>query len=440
MQCPIVIFLVQWTIDDTAVMRLPQSSSISISVFTLSIIVFLTCAVRPSSAAPTSQLQFSPATVRFGDIEIGSTETQLVTLTNTGATSVTISAITAGGNEFGVTGVNLPLVLAASQTVSFNVSFSPTQNGWAGANITFANNSSSPNLRLSVGGAARTTQGVSASPTSVSFGSVAVGVSTNQSVVLTNPFSWKVTLSGLQTTGRGFSVSGPSFPLVLSPGKSISLSVAFDPQVSGISGGSVFISGPQINIPLSGTGTTNTTGTLSLSPSTLSFGSVDVGSSSTQPASMTATGGSVTVNSASSSNSQYSIAGATFPLTINAGQSVSFNVVFAPTKSGTDNGALTFSNSGSTSQSSESMTGSGVTPQYAVNLSWTASTSSVAGYNVYRGTSAGSYTKINSSLDASTSYSDGSVTSGVTYYYAATAVNSSGEESGYSAPIQVAVP
>lgn len=439
MQCPLVIFLAQCGIDDTAVMRLPQSSSISISVFTLSIVVFLTCAVRPSCAAATSQLQFSPATVRFGDVEVGTTETQLVTLTNTGATSVTISAITAGGTEFVVAGVNLPLVLAASQTVSLNVSFSPTQNGWAGANITFANNSSTPNLRLSVGGAARTTQGVSASPTSLSFGSVAVGVSSNQSVVLTNPFSWKVTLSGLQTTGGGFSVSGPSFPVVLGPGKSVSLSVAFAPQVSGISGGSVFISGPQINIPLSGTGTTTTTGTLSVSPSSLSFGSVDIGSSSTQPASMTATGGSVTVNSASSSNSQYSIAGASFPLTINAGQSVAFNVVFAPTKSGADNGALTFSSSGS-SQNSESMTGTGVTPQYAVNLSWTASTSSVAGYNVYRGTSTGSYSKINSSLDASTAYSDSTVTSGVTYYYAATAVSSSGEESSKSSPVEVAVP
>jgi fibronectin type 3 domain-containing protein len=75
-----------------------------------------------------------------------------------------------------------------------------------------------------------------------------------------------------------------------------------------------------------------------------------------------------------------------------------------------------------------------------VTLSWTASTSPVSGYNVYRGTTSGVYTKINSALDPSTSYTDNTVASGTTYYYAATAVNSSGQESGYSSPIQVSVP
>lgn len=64
-----------------------------------------------------------------------------------------------------------------------------------------------------------------------------------------------------------------------------------------------------------------------------------------------------------------------------------------------------------------------------VNLTWTQSTSSgITGDNVYRSTtgSGGPYTLI-ASLGATTSYSDTSVTGGNTYYYAVTAVNSSGE-------------
>jgi Abnormal spindle-like microcephaly-assoc'd, ASPM-SPD-2-Hydin len=427
-------------IGHTAGMRLPQSlSRISISASIITIIGLLTLAVLPSAGAATKQLEFSPSSLRFGDVTVGQSESQLVTLTNTGQSSVTISGMTVGSSEFTVTGLSLPVVLAASQTVSFNVNFAPTQKGWAGANIAFSNTSSSPNLRLQAGGSATNGQGLSASPASLSFGQVAVGTSTSQTVVLTNPFSWKVTLNALQSSGGEFSVSGPSFPLVLNPGKSVSLTVAFAPTVTAIASGSVFISGPQLNIPLTGSGSTTTTGQLSISPASLSFGSVDVGSSTTLPASLTATGGSVTINAASSSNSQYSIPGVSFPFTINAGQSVSVNVAFAPTKSGTDNGTLTFSSSTSSS-SAESMTGSGVVPQYSVTLSWSGSTSSVAGYNVYRGTTAGSYSKINSSLDPNTSYSDSTVASGVTYYYAATAVNSSGEESGYSSPVEVAVP
>jgi fibronectin type 3 domain-containing protein len=68
-----------------------------------------------------------------------------------------------------------------------------------------------------------------------------------------------------------------------------------------------------------------------------------------------------------------------------------------------------------------------------VNLTWTASTSTVSGYNVYRSTVSGSsYTKINSSLVAAQNYTDSTVQNGTTYYYVTTAVDSSGTESVYS--------
>jgi fibronectin type 3 domain-containing protein len=76
-----------------------------------------------------------------------------------------------------------------------------------------------------------------------------------------------------------------------------------------------------------------------------------------------------------------------------------------------------------------------------VSIWWNPS-SDVAGYNVYRSTSSsGSYSKINSALDANTAYTDSTVTSGNTYYYAATSVNSSGQESSLSTPpVQAVVP
>jgi fibronectin type 3 domain-containing protein len=99
-----------------------------------------------------------------------------------------------------------------------------------------------------------------------------------------------------------------------------------------------------------------------------------------------------------------------------------------------------FASNASNSQSGESVTGSGTAVQHSVDLSWVDSASSVAGYNVYRGTTVGAYSKINSGLDPATVYTDNTIASGSTYYYAATAVNSSGQESGYSTPIKVAVP
>ena len=65
----------------------------------------------------------------------------------------------------------------------------------------------------------------------------------------------------------------------------------------------------------------------------------------------------------------------------------------------------------------------------------------MAGYNVYRSnTLKGTYSKVNSSLDPTTSFTDSTVASGQTYYYAATSVSSSGEESGYSTAVVAVVP
>jgi uncharacterized repeat protein (TIGR03803 family) len=71
--------------------------------------------------------------------------------------------------------------------------------------------------------------------------------------------------------------------------------------------------------------------------------------------------------------------------------------------------------------------------QNTVNLTWDPSTSPVAGYNVYRGTTPGGpYSKLNSALIVPTSYSDMTAQSGQTYYYVTTAVDFQGDESAYS--------
>ncbi len=79
---------------------------------------------------------------------------------------------------------------------------------------------------------------------------------------------------------------------------------------------------------------------------------------------------------------------------------------------------------------------------HSVSLSWTASVSpGVAGYNVYRSTvSGGPYIGQNSSPVTGTSYSDSTVQAGQTYYYVATAVDNSGNESPFSNEAQAIIP
>ena len=184
--------------------------------------------VPVDAAAANSQLTFTPTSLRFGAVVVGQTETLPVTLTNNGHTSVTISKITVGNFAFTTSSLSLPSVLLAGQSVDLNVSFTPTATGWTGGTIKFSSNAS--NATLEVGGTGQSSAPVTANPMVVSFGQVAIGTSSTVPIVLMNARSWKVTLSALQTTGVGFSMSGPAFPLTLGAGQSVTLSVAFTPQ------------------------------------------------------------------------------------------------------------------------------------------------------------------------------------------------------------------
>ena len=438
--CPFEIYAVEPGSLKLRRMRLPQSLPQPFSTRVFSIItVALFAAMLPLCAgASTQQLTCTPCSVRFADGPVGHTETEVVVVTNSGQTSVTVSAVNFSKTQFSVSNLSLPLVLAAGQSVPLKVTFSPTATGWSGEQGTLTSNASNPELGLQVEGTGVTSDPVVATPASVSFGQVAVGASSTLPVVLTNTRSWGVKVTAYQMTGTGFSVSGPTLPITLKGGQGITLNLTYTPLSAGTSFGSVIVSGASLSLPLSGTGTTNAVGQLTITPALLSFGDVTVGTTGIQPITMSAANASVTVSSDASSSSQFVLNGASLPFTIPAGQSVSLNVAFTPAGSGTVSGSLSFISNASTSQTKESLTGIGTAQQYSVNLSWNASTG-VAGYNVYRSTSSnGTYSKINSTLDANTAYADSSVASGGTYYYEATAVNSSGQESARSTPPVVA--
>jgi len=419
-------------------MRLPQSSgqSLSIRFVSITILVALVSGLPPLGHASTQQLVCSPTSLKFGSVTLGQLEPQLVTVANVGTTSATISSVNVNGSEFSVSGLSLPVTITAGQSIALNVTFAPTVTGWTGGKVTFISNASNPTLQLPVGGSGVTSEALSATPATLSFGQVAIGGSSTLSVVLTNTRAWKENLTAFQIAGTGYSVSGPVLPVTLGPGQSVTVAVTFTPQAAGVEGGGLLVSGPSLNIPLTGTG--STTGQLALAPTALNFDSTQVGTTATQPLTLSAPGAGVTVSSAASSNSQFAIPGVSFPLTISAGQTVQLNVTFTPKTTGTSSASLSFSSNASNSSAQEALAGIGAAPY--VNLSWSPSTSQVAGYNIYRGAAPGAYSKINTSLDPNAAFTDSTVASGTTYYYAATAVDSSGQESSYSAPVQVVVP
>jgi len=193
-------------------------------------------------------------------------------------------------------------------------------------------------------------------------------------------------------------------------------------------------------VPSTGTGTLP--GQLSVAPSTINFGNVTVGTTQNQSGTLSASSAPVTVSSLGVSGSQFSVSGVTLPVTIAAGNSLSFQLTFAPQTSGAASANVTFVSNASNSPIVQSLSGSGTLPQHSVALGWNTSTSvGVVGYNIYRGTaSGGPFTRINSALDATPFDTDSTVQAGQTYYYVVTAVDSTGAESSYSSQVQAVIP
>ena len=114
-------------------MRLPLSPArrFSIRAFFFIITATVSAVMMPLSAGAT-QLTGAPSALNFGNVIVGHPETEVLVLTNSGQTSVTVSAMNLSATEFRASGLSLPLTLPAGQSATLNVTFSPTRTGWTG--------------------------------------------------------------------------------------------------------------------------------------------------------------------------------------------------------------------------------------------------------------------------------------------------------------------
>ncbi len=287
---------------------------------------------------------------------------------------------------------------------------------------------------------------LSASPSSVAFGDVGVGTASTQTVTFSNTGTGSLTVSQAVVSGAGFTMTGQTFPLTLAAGQNTIFSAQFAPSATGSAGGSVSITsnapGSPLTIALSGTGVTATF-LLTANPTSLSFGSVNLGSNSSLSGSLTNTGNSnVSISSVTVAGAGFSASGVTAGATLTPNQTVTVNVTFAPASVSSVTGTVTVVSNASNSPTTLALSGTGVQlTTHSAALTWVASTSVVVGYNVYRGTAAGGpYTKLNATPVAPVNYTDSTVVSGQIYFYVVTAVDANSIESVFSNEVTAAIP
>src|SRR3984885_7245639 len=216
------------------------------------------------------------------------------------------------------------------------------------------------------------------SASSLSFGSETVNTAKTLSLTLTSTGTSAVTVSSDAISGTGFTIVGGTLPATLNPKQTLALQVQFKPTATGAVTGKLTVNsnsttGGTAAVALSGTGTAAASPQLTLSASSLSFGNEAVNTAKALSLTLTSTGTSaVTVNSAAITGTGFTIVAQSFPVTLNANQSVTLQVQFEPTTTGAATGKLTVSSNsttGGTATVALSGTGTAASPQLTISAS-----------------------------------------------------------------------
>ena len=341
-----------------------------------------------------TSISVSPTSLTFAAQNTGTASgAQSVTISNTGNQPVTISSIALGGTnagDFAETN-NCGASLAVSGTCSISVTFKPTATGARTGSIAITDNATGSPQTISLSGTGQTsTTTLTLNPTSLTFSAQNVSsTSSAQTIQLTNTGTVALSISSVAVTGTNandFSISGNTCGTSVSVGGTCAISVVFVPTATGTRTAALAFTdnatGSPQSVSLTGTGQASSY-TVSVSPTSLTYATQNVGSTSgTQTATIANTGkATITISSIAiggTNASDFAIAtnhcGGSAGATLSSGSSCGVDIAFTPKAAGTRTATLTFTDNATGSPQTVSLTGTGQTSTYSVSVSPTSLT------------------------------------------------------------------
>jgi hypothetical protein len=316
--------------------------------------------------APPGNLALAPASLSFGSVVLEtSSAAQTVTATNSGGVPVPLSAAAISGSGYSIQGDTCGSSLAVGASCTLQVLFAPGVAGQSSGTLTLPGQYAGSPAEVQLSGAGVNPGALAFSPDPVSYGSVVVNSSAEQTVSVTNTGGAMVTL-GSPSTSTGFAVvnqCGAS----LAPGVNCTLQVSFHPTaadaISGLLTLPSSVAGNPATDPLSGTGVS--AGNLAALPGSLAYAATAVGSTSAaQPVVFSNAGGvSIPLGSPTVSSADFIISSNGCGATLAPGASCSVGVSFAPALAGSLSGTLALTGgSGNVLMAQVALSGTGLAP------------------------------------------------------------------------------
>lgn len=326
-----------------------------------------------TGTAPTASL--TPSSLAFGNQTVGTaTSLQSASLANTGTGPMTFT-IALGGTDPGdyillANACSSPL--QAGQSCLIPVEFKPTTSGSRPASIVVTDSASgSPHSTTLSGTGIATAPAISLSVTSVNFGNQPVGTNSGSlPIVVTNTGTANLTVSGVTPTGD---FSETTTCGTVTPGNTCVVNGTFSPSSAGTGTGQFSITSNAASSPdlvsLQGFGTQ--TGA-TLTPTSVSFGSVTVGQPSTLHTLTLANTGNTTLGLSTPTMTGANPGDFTLPGVCGASLAPNatcfYSFTFIPGGAGSRSATFTQPFTGGVTSVTDSFTGTGVATAPAVGL------------------------------------------------------------------------
>ncbi|PKN78939.1 MAG: hypothetical protein CVU48_06835, partial [Candidatus Cloacimonetes bacterium HGW-Cloacimonetes-1] len=295
---------------------------------------------------PTPEVVVSPTQYNYGSVYTNANSGRSFKIKNTGTATLVVNSITSPSGSFTTT-TTLPFSVARGDSTTMMVVFAPAAaTTYAETFVIHSNAGASPNYPLSLSGQGLTPYPhISVVPTTLNYGQPVTGVSVMKVLIITNQGQLPLLVTSISSTTPGFNI--PSQAFTVQPGAERAIIVNFAAQAAGVFNGVLNIASndpqfPTLPINFGGNAIQSYIG-ISTSPTSLAFGTVEIGSSRTLPLRITNTGNiNLSISALMSSNPAYSVA--TQNATIAPDEFLDVNVVYSPQFAVAENGILNIIN------------------------------------------------------------------------------------------------
>ncbi len=328
---------------------------------------------------PTLTLSTYPSALTFSPQNVSvSSNSQNVSLQNTGNTAITLGALQISGpnaGDFHLVSNSCGSTLAVNAYCSVPISFTPTAAGIRTATLTISDNAQASPQTVTLSGTGQIASvGLTANPTSLSFGSQILKTPGTVWVSLTNSGNTPIEFAPPTITGSNaadFNITSDSCSSPLAPGYSCEVVVGFTPGALGSRTASLRLSdrnaGSLVALPLSGSGISATVA-VTVSPNPIVFPLVNLANVFSLPVSILNTGNTIaTINSIKLSGPN----AADFTLQTNSlpcspgyqyppAATCNFSINFTPSAAGARTATLTVVDSASSTPLKIPVSGTGV--------------------------------------------------------------------------------